>query len=60
MDNLERNCFYRIIYGGGIFVLFFSSQGLELCTEKLSRVGILMEKISGLGVRLGGDSNQSN
>ena len=51
MENLERNCSYRIMFpfhwylgirtgqimpGGGDFVSLFSIPRLEFCTEKLS------------------------
>ena len=46
--------------GGGDFVLFFSTQWPEFCTEKLSPGRVLTKNIIGQGVNLGGDSNQSN
>ena len=49
--------------GGGDFCFVFSTRGQEFCTEKLSReVGILTEKVSGLGFSPGGgdDGNWSN
>ena len=61
MENLERNCSYRIMFPFHCYLgirtrqiiprLCFvsSTRGPEFCTDKLSRVGILTEKISGRG-----------
>ena len=48
--------------GGGDFCFVFLTRGPEFCTEKLSRGGILTEKISGPSVSPGGggDGTRSN
>ena len=47
--------------GGVDFVLFFRPGGRSFALKScLWGGGILMEKISGLGVSPGGDGNQSN
>ena len=69
MENLERNCFYRIMFLFSLiswhmnqasharrwgFLFCFLTRGLGFCTEKLSWGGDFKEKISGRGLARGG------
>ena len=70
MENLERNCFHRIMFlfdidilafeprklcpGVGILFRFLDPGARVLHRKAVPRVGILTERISGLGISLGG------
>ena len=73
MENLERNCFHRIMFidllafelgklfpGVGIFYSFFRPGGQSSALKSCPGGGGFDQKISGLVVSPGGDGNRSN